>query len=245
MQIKKIFYKTDFQITEHTEVGYSVPFRFAYFAANENRTYVASFDGTTYTNCHLTPNGDLCVAFDDHHLGCGQLMVQRTYYLNNECYVTGVCDERIQPEPVVIRETPQGGEPQSFHVVLDVQGATTIEAYSEIQPYYAKGDRGYSAYEVAVQQGFVGTVDEWLASLQGEQGDSAYDVAVQQGFVGTKDEWLASLKGQKGDQGISGGMLFPTMQFDAEDGSLTIRGLKQEVDRIRFNYATAELFIRL
>ena len=28
--------------------------------------------------------------------------------------------------------------------------------------------RGYSAYEVAVQEGFEGTVEEWLASLVGE-----------------------------------------------------------------------------
>lgn len=42
---------------------------------------------------------------------------------------------------------------------------------------YIVGSRGYSAYEIAVQQGFVGTVDEWLDSLvgpagpQGEQGE--------------------------------------------------------------------------
>ena len=35
---------------------------------------------------------------------------------------------------------------------------------------YVVGTRGYSAYEVAVLNGFEGTVDEWLASLQGEQG---------------------------------------------------------------------------
>lgn len=29
---------------------------------------------------------------------------------------------------------------------------------------------GYSAYEIAVQEGFVGTEAEWLASLQGEDG---------------------------------------------------------------------------
>lgn len=28
--------------------------------------------------------------------------------------------------------------------------------------------RGYSAYEIAVQEGFVGTVDEWLESLKGD-----------------------------------------------------------------------------
>lgn len=29
---------------------------------------------------------------------------------------------------------------------------------------------GYSAYEIAVQEGFVGTEQEWLASLQGADG---------------------------------------------------------------------------
>lgn len=28
-----------------------------------------------------------------------------------------------------------------------------------------KGERGYSAYEIAVQNGFIGTEEEWLASL--------------------------------------------------------------------------------
>ena len=34
---------------------------------------------------------------------------------------------------------------------------------------FPMGTKGYSAYEVAVQQGFQGTVDEWLASLVGPQ----------------------------------------------------------------------------
>ena len=35
-------------------------------------------------------------------------------------------------------------------------------------------------------------------------GYSAYEVAVQNGFVGTEAEWLASLKGAKGDTGAQG-----------------------------------------
>lgn len=34
---------------------------------------------------------------------------------------------------------------------------------------------------------------------QGPQGDSAYQVAVEEGFEGTEEEWLASLKGDPGD----------------------------------------------
>ncbi|WEY79913.1 hypothetical protein P5667_12340 [Bacillus velezensis] len=80
---------------------------------------------------------------------------------------------------------------------------------------------GKSAYDIAVDNGFSGTLEEWLASLKGEKGNtgakgdkgdtgatgakgatgaagkdgkSAYELAVQQGFTGTLDEWLASLK---------------------------------------------------
>ena len=33
---------------------------------------------------------------------------------------------------------------------------------------FIKGDRGYSAYEIAVQNGFEGTETEWLESLKGD-----------------------------------------------------------------------------
>jgi hypothetical protein len=38
----------------------------------------------------------------------------------------------------------------------------------------------------------------------GADGDSAYQIAVQQGFVGTVNQWLASLEGDPGPQGIPG-----------------------------------------
>lgn len=38
--------------------------------------------------------------------------------------------------------------------------------------------RGYSAYEIAVQNGFEGTEAEWLESLRGEPGDAAGGVTV-------------------------------------------------------------------
>lgn len=63
-----------------------------------------------------------------------------------------------------------------------------------------RGPRGYSPYDLAVQAGFVGTVDEWLKSLVGK---SSYEIAKDQGFVGTEVEYIASLKGVKGDEGKS------------------------------------------
>lgn len=55
--------------------------------------------------------------------------------------------------------------------------------------------RGYSAYEVAVLNGYTGTEEEWLESLvgpqgpQGVEGKSAYEVAVENGYQGTEEEW--------------------------------------------------------
>lgn len=61
---------------------------------------------------------------------------------------------------------------------------------------YVVGARGYSAYEIAVQNGFVGTEQEWLDSLVGPEGDlgpegkSAYQVAVDNGYEGTEEQWV-------------------------------------------------------
>ncbi|MBQ8938369.1 MAG: collagen-like protein [Bacteroidaceae bacterium] len=229
MDYKNIFFKTDFAITEKSEAGYGVPFRFKYYTASPSRAFVASFDGNTYTNCHLDDDGNLCIGFDDHNMGLGKLMVERTYYLNNSCYVSGVCDERIAPTPVVIEEEGEGGVINKFQIELSLQGETTIAATSTVQPYYAKGDPGKSAYEIAVEQGFVGTEEEWLESLKGADG--------AQGPQGER--------GPQGEPGVSGGFLFPVMEFNPEDGVLTISGLEQEIDRVRYDYTTAELVIRL
>lgn len=60
---------------------------------------------------------------------------------------------------------------------------------------------GLNAYQVAVLEGYEGTVTEWLDSLVG---DSAYQIAVANGFVGTEVDWLLSLKGDQGEPGEQG-----------------------------------------
>lgn len=50
---------------------------------------------------------------------------------------------------------------------------------------------GYSAYEIAVQNGYVGTEEEWVASLKGRDGTVSFEALTE--------EQRASLKGDKGD----------------------------------------------
>ena len=102
----------------------------------------------------------------------------------------------------------------------------------------SKGLDGKSAFEIAVEHGFVGTETEWLESLRGadglpgrdgtdgkngvdgtsgSDGKSAYTIAVEHGFTGTEDDWLQSLKGADGKDGITPDMSDYATKADIAD----------------------------
>ena len=103
-----------------------------------------------------------------------------------------------------------GGEPVAMRVdsgwiQYSSDGEVTWENLIELSELEgapgADGDDGRSAYQVAVDNGFVGSEAEWLESLEGDDGRSAYQVAVDNGFVGSEAEWLESLEGEPGPPG--------------------------------------------
>ena len=61
-----------------------------------------------------------------------------------------------------------------------------------------RGYPGKDNYEIAVDCGFEGTREEYLEQCKGERGYSAFDIAKQNGFEGTEEEWLDSLRGKDG-----------------------------------------------
>ena len=79
-------------------------------------------------------------------------------------------------------------------VILDGELSLTNQLDGQGGVYSRYDWRGYSAYEVAVQEGFVGTKAEWLASLHGETGP--------QGEKG--DQGVQGQTGPKGDTGETG-----------------------------------------
>lgn len=98
------------------------------------------------------------------------------------------------------------------------------------------GQRGLSAYEVAIQNGFRGTAVEWLNSLIGARGPtgltgaSAYQDAVEKGFVGTLEDWLESLIGPVGPQGDQGPQGIQGLKGDqGEQGIQGIQGTQGEI----------------
>lgn len=106
--------------------------------------------------------------------------------------------------------------------------------------FFAKGDKGdafeYSDFTPEQLEGLRGP-----QGIQGERGEQGIQgIQGERGLQGEKGD-----KGDKGNDGASGGMLFPKMDFNAEDGVLTITGLKQEVERISYDEENGVLTITL
>lgn len=65
------------------------------------------------------------------------------------------------------------------------------------------GVQSWSTLEYHLTEPYIQALID-AAVINGVAGDSAYDVAVDNGFVGTEEEWLESLVGPQGPQGNQG-----------------------------------------
>lgn len=118
--------------------------------------------------------------------------------------------------------------PQSNYILFDWSGDNhnRRERICFHQIYYIRDVTPNNAYQIALDHGFVGTVEDWLESMKvpgkdayeiaveygfegtrdefgeylisGKSGLSAYEIATKNGFEGTEKEWLESLKGKDG-----------------------------------------------
>ena len=70
---------------------------------------------------------------------------------------------------------------------------TVVQQSSDVINKLLKLTQGQSAYDIAIDNGFVGTKAAWLESLKGADGKSAYAYAVEGGYTGTETEFYADL----------------------------------------------------
>ena len=93
----------------------------------------------------------------------------------------------------------------SFAVRCSIKenGVDALESINSNEMSLMFVTQGKSAYDIAVEEGFEGTVEEWLASLKGADGKSAFQIAQDKGYQGTEAEWLESLVGATGENGKS------------------------------------------
>ncbi len=69
-----------------------------------------------------------------------------------------------------------------------------------------------------------------VGPIRGPEGKSAYDLAVQNGFVGTIEEWLETLKGGTGPQGPEGPQGPPGKDADLTEVTAQLVEMKPKVD---------------
>ena len=116
------------------------------------------------------------------------------------------------------------------------------------------GTAGKSAYEIAVDNGFVGTETEWLESLKGAEGTNG---ATFTPYVSSSGElsWTndadkenpatVNIKGAKGDRGDSGVTTpingFFTMYVD-EDGNLWVLSEDDLTNTFEYDEVTGNLY---
>ena len=82
--------------------------------------------------------------------------------------------------------------------VVDADGETSATLHNG-----TNGEKGSSAYQIAVEQGYQGSESDWLSSLKGEKGDTG-----ERGEKGEKgdpgDRGLQGVPGEKGEKGNAG-----------------------------------------
>ena len=116
------------------------------------------------------------------------------------------------------------------------------------------GTAGKSAYEIAVDNGFVGTETEWLESLKGAEGTNGATFTPYVSSSGElswtndgdkKNPATVNIKGSKGDRGDSGVTTpingFFTMYVD-EDGNLWVLSEDDLTNTFEYDAETGNLY---
>ena len=113
------------------------------------------------------------------------------------------------------------------------------------------GVAGKSAYEIAVDNGFVGTETEWLESIKGAEGTTFTPSVRKEGNLswnndnGKENPATVNIKGAKGDRGDSGVTTpingFFTMYVDG-DGNLWVLSEDDLTNTFEYDAETGNLY---
>ena len=169
-------FKSDFAVILASDAGWGgVPFRLNFYTNAPTRGYEASWDGNEWRNCHLTDDGRLCVAFDNHHLGIGILMLESRFYLDNKCFNDGTCMEVVKPfAPVFIDPTKPEGE-QEYQLFLGLKGVSSLQVIGTLPPFWQKGEKGDTG-TVVFPTLHINTAGELIIEIGENEPDPKFDI---------------------------------------------------------------------
>ena len=267
-KIFRINYKSDFILTLNSDAGWMTPFCIKFWTGAPSQAFFAQWDGETYTHCAYDPSEPtkLLVQFDDHHLPIGELKYQVAYHFTVADFPNDTEDEVLNQANIT---TEIDGE--TYQVMLDFTGETAPEIEFSLPAYANEAQRiANEQQRIANEQQRINDEQQRIANEETRQAHEAQRIEQEaervSEFNQIKQEAETAIEGAENvdaeldgynltitnrhgvqntvnTKGVSGGMLFPVMNFNPENGILSIVGLQQEVDRIRYDYATAELII--
>ena len=268
-KIFRINYKSDFILTLESDAGWMTPFCIKFWTGAPSQAFFAQWDGATYTHCAYDPSEPtkLLVQFDDHHLPIGELKYQIAYHFTVADFPNDTEDEVLNQAKIT---TEVDGVAYDA-VMLDFNGETAPEIQFSLPAYANEAQRiANEQQRIANEQQRIeaeqtrenheeARIENEAARVVAEEGRvTEFQQMMQQAGTAIEgaenvdaelDGYDLTVTNRQGVQktvytkGVSGGMLFPVMNFDPATGILTISGLQQEVDRIRYDYETAELII--
>lgn len=268
-KIFRINYKSDFILTLVSDAGWMTPFCIKFWTGAPSQAYYVQWDGETYIHCAYDPSEPtkLLVQFDDHHLPIGNLKYQIAYHFTVADFPNDTEDEVLNQANIT---TEVDGVAYDA-VMLDFNGETAPEIQFSLPAYANEAQRieneqqrieneqtrvnqeaarvQAEAQRVQTEQGRVQAEQRRVTEFQQMMQQAGTAIEGAENVDAELDGYELTVTNRRGQQktvytkGVSGGMLFPVMNFDPATGILTISGLQQEVDRIRYDYETAELII--
>lgn len=113
---------------------------------------------------------------------------------------------------------------QSGYTDGETPSDPTPTVYEQIlKDFDSKQDKLIAGDGIKIENNVISAVG---GGSSGADGKSAYEIALEHGFIGSEDEWLASLKGEKGEQGEQGIQGIQGEQGqDGADGKTPVKGI--------------------
>lgn len=190
MERRNINHESDFKLL--MTIGdklIDIPFRFTFYSVRDPKTtYIAEWNGSETKNAIIVTPNNIVIPFDEHELPVGKLMVRKEFFKPDTQMLTDGELHYVSIEPVIDKSKYSDGA----YIILGNK-QTDDDDFEFNMELYTKLFAGSSAYELWLQQGNTGTMEDFLNSLTGK---SAYQEWLDHGNDGTRKDFLDCLKGK-------------------------------------------------